>query len=373
MRKIGYSVGLESSLSRLADTAEEYRNNKKLTITMWNSMVRDKWGLKNDNIGDFFFALGILNRSRAGLEVQAGLDTMAIILESLGSSNPDLLKLPFLASILENDGEIFCNCLEAGFESHEVERLLTSAIEYKRSKLWEIYKNPEVRNQIAHVVTVERQSSNTGSASDVKKGGLRERPTLVKRGVIPSIEFSEDYFRKVPPRRRDWAIDIGLFDASGHKTEQHAALRTALDQRGCILGSGAVVLWPFSHETSRLRLNPVTFEGKILDYWDLVKFSMLGAGGRVLSEDEGASSSHLSKLMEVLRKHWEIYQGLNLPKAILRREIPVTVAYLTVASEYLVSGLGLPNLPALVLAAQHEENGLRYRSSRNSLGTISFA
>lgn len=379
MRKIGYSVGLESTFPRLLDVASEYARNQQLPMASWQQLVHERWQLKNDNIGDFFNGLGIIRRSRASIEVLNGLDVLGVVAAALGDGVQPAARLAFLAQIIENDGEIFLNCLKANFEDSQIAALLVSLISFKRAKLFEIYLNPQIRSQIAHVVGIEKQTTNLGSASEERKAELKKLGPLsgrrvgpLSRPLVPEVEFSDDYFRKVPPRRREWAIDIELCNTEGRLNSSAIRLFDLLNARGCVIESGAIVLWPFDHEIARLRLNPALFEDKRLDYWSLVEFSVMGAGGRLSSQDSEPFALK-SEVLDILRRHFEIYRGLNRPKAMLRREIPLTVAYLSVSGELVARGFPVPNLPDIVQELQRDDGtDMRLRTSRNSIGTISF-
>jgi hypothetical protein len=375
MRKIGYSVGLESTLSRVVDTAQSYVRDRQLSTTAWKGLVRDTWHLQNDNIGDFFNALGILRRTATSVDVLNGLDVHAILIESLGDQHQAAVQMALLCQILESDGEIFLNCLKAGFEAGEIERLLKCLIDFKRAKLFQIYQNAQIRGRIAHVVSIERQATNKGNASaETKDQGRKRGPLGTKRvgplanDPIPEVSFSSDYFRKVPPRRKDWAVSIGLYGANGLVQGKFDPLLALLRAKHCIIGCGAIVLWPFSHEISRLRLNASVFESKVLDFWDLVEFGVVGCAGHL---SPACTQANSQRVLSLLKKHYDIFRNLNHPKAMLRRELPITIAYMTIAAELVALGEAVPPIPNII--DDHKEGGIfRYRSSRNSIGTISF-
>ncbi|TPN59648.1 hypothetical protein FJ981_04570 [Mesorhizobium sp. B1-1-4] len=375
MRKIGYSVGLESTLPRVVDTARSYVEHRQLTTTAWKALVQADWKLKNDSVGDFFNALGILRRTNTSVDILNGLDVHAIILESLGEDHLIGNQMALLCQILESDGEIFCNCLKANFDTKGIETLLKCLIEFKRDKLFQIYQNPQMRTRIAHVVSIERQDTNTGNASaEVKDKAKKLGPLGLKRkgplalDPIPDVSFSADYFRKVPPRRRDWAASIGLYGPDGLVPGRFDPMIALMATKGCLVSCGAVVLWPFSHEILRLRLNPVVFGSKSLEFWDLVEFGVVGCGGRLTSS---ITPSNSSEVLEILRRHFNIFRDLNHPKAMLRRELPLTIAYITIAAEILARGGEVPPIPQ-ILEDQKKKGAFLYRSSRNSIGTISF-
>lgn len=376
MRKIGYSVGLENSLDRITDTAEVYAQEGHLSVGTWQRLVHETWGLKNDHIGDFFNALGLLNRSKTKVDALTGLDVFGILLSQFGRSNAQMgLNAAFLSSVIEHDGEIFLNCLAASFEDEGVKEKLLSLVEYKRHVLFDMFKSPETQAQIAKAVGIERQVSNIGGAgkqktlSETKRTAPLEKRVESLRGpAIPPVAISDDYLRKVPPRRRDWAASIGLYSQDTGISAAGKSLLDHLVALNLVLPSGAVVLWPFSHEISRFRINPLLFEGRVIDYWSLVSMAIIGSGGTVKADFDKADHE---ETIELSKDQLAIFRQLNRPKAMLRREFPLTVAYVTLAAAFLVRGKPVPNIPSIIeLERQAGHERIEVRSSRNSIGTI---
>src|SRR5450830_1702606 len=66
LRKIGYSVGLENTLSRFSDFCHLYAKTPQLKNSDWKALVRKKWDLKTENIGDVFSSLKIANITHRG-------------------------------------------------------------------------------------------------------------------------------------------------------------------------------------------------------------------------------------------------------------------------------------------------------------------
>ncbi|QIK78377.1 hypothetical protein G7077_05110 [Sphingomonas piscis] len=141
-----------------------------------------------------------------------------------------------------------------------------------------------------------------------------------------------------------------------------------LEEIGLTLSSGAVVLWPFSHEISRFRINPTQFENKVIDYWQLAKAALIGVNA---SFCDSFDDTDRQLFVEVSRAQVELYRALNRPKAMLRRELPLTIAYLTVGAAFAIAKRPVPDLPSLIDAEkQRAESPLEIRSSRNSIGGI---
>ena len=374
MRKVGYSVGLENTLSRLSDLCDRYIRDGTVTPQSWKSLVSDEWNLKNDGIGDFFGSLNLIKRTKSRLDVLSGLDLCAIS-RKVDPANA-VLAGALLLLLMEMDGEIFLNALAGGFENDDLVQRLSTLVHYKRHVLFGIYRAPEIQSQLARVVGIDRQATNIGGAGKTKglSGSKRTEPlesrTESLRGpALPEVEISDDYLRKVVPRRRDWAASIGLWDVGSHKrTPQGERLIEALAKSGLTLHTGEVVLWPLSHEVSRLRINPTLFGTRIFDFWELVMTALIGIGAESADRYDEVDRNFF---VTSAQAHVRLYRELNRPKAMLRRELPLTIAYFTIGAAFFKAGKPVPNLPAIIEdERQRSESPLEIRTSRNSIGTL---
>ena len=79
MRKIGYSVALEHTFSRLIDLANVYAANCHIALADWQNLVYEKWELKTDNIADVFRALEVIQRARGTINVLPMLDMLGVL------------------------------------------------------------------------------------------------------------------------------------------------------------------------------------------------------------------------------------------------------------------------------------------------------
>lgn len=374
MRKIGYSVGLEDTFARLRDLATVYLHEEQITLGDWQELVTKTWGLKTFHIGDVFGALGVIKASKTRLDILPGLDLLALSRFDLPDQQADKAQaLALLTLIIEHDGEIFLNCLAADFEPEQVKARLHELIEYKRRKLFEMFRTPDVQVEIARIVGIERQAKNKGGGSPAKSlSEQRRREPLTNRTGslsspgIPTVEISDDYLKKVPPRRRDWAVSLELWDSKRGLLPNGDALFSALDQLGLRLPGGAVVVWPFEHEISRLRLSPTELEGRVIQFWDLVKLAIAGTGGKLGGDGPDALESTRS----VLRAQIAEFRRLNRPKAMLRREYPYTVALPAISGNFVARGLPVPDLPDLLGPGKQLDAAFQFRSSRNSIGAL---
>ena len=374
MRKVGYSVGLENTLSRLSDLCDVYIRDGTVTLQSWKCLVSGEWNLKNDGIGDFFGSLNLIKRTKSRIDILSGLDLCAIS-RKIDLTN-DVLAGALLLLLMEMDGEIFLNALAGGFENEDLVHRLTTLIHYKRHVLFGIYRAPEIQSQLARVVGIDRQATNIGGAGKTKglSGSKRTEPlesrTESLRGAAtPEVDISDDYLRKVVPRRRDWAVSIGLWDSEAQKrSPQGERLIEALAASGMTSRTGEVVLWPLSHEVSRLRINPTLFGTRIFDFWELVMTALIGIGAE---SSDSYDDSDRDFFVTSAQAHVRLYRELNRPKAMLRRELPLTIAYFTIGAAFFKAGKPVPNLPAIIEdERQRAESPLEIRTSRNSIGTL---
>ena len=223
MRKIGYSVGLERTLARTRDLEAMYTENRDVTASTWKELVSgsEHWDLKSDNITDVFYSLRLIQRTAGDVLVLENLDAMAIASALLKNTQERDAARAFLVlwAILINDGEIFVNLLLAGFEEEQIKETLSTMMLRKRAALSKVLRGKESAKRINRIITIERQEKNKGSvgarqsiASLKRTELLQPKRTRVGDAVkSDAVVFSKDYFRKVLPRRKDWARSLELW------------------------------------------------------------------------------------------------------------------------------------------------------------------
>ena len=385
MRKIGYSGGLENTLKRMGDLEAMYVNNRDITLASWNKLVSGPepkyWGLKTDNIADVFYSLRLIQRLPGDVLVLENLDAMAIISTLLEDAHQREMARAFLMlwAILANDGEIFINMLLAGFEEEQIKKKLRAMLLRKRVVLKEVLTGKEAAKRIDRVITIERQETNRGSAG----GGVQSIASLKRtvplqsermgRGVNTTssgaIEFSEDYFRKVPPRRKDWARSLGLWEDKSGLTQKGKEFVDRLTEAGYIDANGLFVFWPMDYELVRAGFRPDLLGKQAKSLWDcLVEFGSAYSRLNVRptsSNDLNDAVALVGTMMEVVRSH-------HVRKAMLRREIPIAVAYVAAVACACAMQEPVLNLPAAIAAEQRGERRLVFRRSRNIGGALSL-
>ena len=200
---------------------------------------------------------------------------------------------------------------------------------------------------------------------------LRQSPTNIRETGSQKVEISDDYFRKVPPRRKDWARSLGLCTEVGKLAPSGEQLLDRVGEFGLRTETGVYVIWPFLQEITNLRLNPKQLAAEPVDWWQVVKSGFVALGGR----DELGSNheGYREQLVHDLRLMFQEYRSLSGLKAMLRKEFPFLVFALAAASFALAKGDPLPPIPEFVDAERlRAESPLHIRSSRMNLSSIRF-
>lgn len=381
MRKIGYSVGLERTLERVEDLETLYLERGDLTVPSWRELVssRQYWGLKTENIADVFYSLHLIQRTPGDLLVLENLDAMAIasgLLEDVQHRNVARSFL-LLWAILVNDGEVFVNLLLADFEEEKIKETLRAMMRQKRAALGKILKGKESRERINRVITIEYQESNKGGAAVGRSVASLRRTLLLRpdRRTTPrasgadDIPFSEDYFRKVPPRRKDWARTLGLWEDKVGLTRCGMNFIEELKKAGYIDSKGLFTYWPMDYELVRAGFRPDLLGACAKKLWEcLLDFGWAYSGVRVKCRCQGDADETVALVGDMMK----VFRNLHVRKALLRRELPITVAYPVAVACACATHERVLDLPAAISAEQKgEKRRLALRRSRNAGGALS--
>ncbi|MCY4427743.1 MAG: hypothetical protein OXC05_12040 [Halieaceae bacterium] len=380
MRKIGYSVGLEHTLERFHDLQDLYLSNGDITSGSWKELVSGDtgWGLRTDNIADVFFALGLIQRTHGDLLVLENLDSAAIAASLLNGEKEKqtALSFVFLWAVLINDGEIFVNFLLSDFEKQSIRNKLITMIKHKRCVLAKAMPGRDVTNRISRVVTIERQQKNRGSAGAGRSvASLKRTEPLQNSGRVATanpmdrgVEFSDDYFKKVPPRRKDWARKLGLWSEGG-LTALGRRFINHLRSCGYINDDDIFIFWPMDYELVRSGFKPTLFENT-KTMWDaLVDFGTAYADVKVRPFEQSDTDILVDRLGSMIK----VYRSLHTRKSMLRRELPITIAYpasIAIASATMKPVIDLPT--TLDVERRGERRRITFRPSRNTGGALSL-
>ncbi len=383
IRKIGYSVGLENSLSRVGKLVKLYCGEGELTPATWGSLVHSPepigWGLESDHIADFFKSIDLIQRQKTEIAILPGLDAMALAHRELGAEElfDVALRVAFASGIVLADGDIFLNFLAGEFERDRVEPLLRSMIVSKRQAIKKLVKVAQLLERIFRVVSIDVQHSNVGGAAVGKTLSDRNRTEALRPRTTPlnqvvdegKVEISDDYFRKVSGRRRDWARSLGLCDTKGKLSASGISFLDSFKRLGIETAEGAFAYWPFSIELDRLAISSQSLGVPGLDLW-----SHLIAIRRGLNLDgPGFAKKEMAggEVEELVRRLYKYYRALNSRREMLRKEMPLSVLYTSIMAIYSARQTALPEMPkALAEIVNQPGSNFLYRASRNYEGTV---
>lgn len=386
MRKIGYSVGLEETLKRIGDLEKKYTETGDITLSSWNELVHgpkpENWDLKSENIADFFYTMRLIQCIHGDILVLENLDALAITNTLLSDSQQKKIAREFLMlwAILVNDGEIFVNLLLAGFKENLIKEKLSEMIMEKRIQA---NKNPSLNRkigaaQINRIINIERQETNKGSAGLGQSVLSLQRTTPLQveklqgmaKAESEAIEFSEDYFRKVPPRRKDWARSLGLWEDKSGLTQKGNQFIKGLTEAGYINEKGLFIYWPMDYELVRAGLQPNLLGEQSKSLWDcLIDFG--GAYSHL--QVSPISTTDVDEVIELIGKMLNVFRNHHTRKVMLRREIPITVAYSAAVACACATQEPIFDLPAAIESIQKgDERRLAFRRSRTTGGALSL-
>lgn len=374
LRKVGYSVGLENTLSRFGDFCHLYSATSQLKSSDWMSLVHDKWRLKNTHIADVFASLGIVQVTTQGVFAgpigEAGAICLSL-LDTLEEKHEALRHLLALA-ILLSDGDIFFNCLAAEFNPEKVSKSLTGMILGKRQELFEIFKSQAEREAIAGAVTIERQRSNKGGASKGSRlatgtqtglsGGFQHLGLPRPKDVHSMEPPSADYLRHVIPSRREWARSLGLIDKDGSVTNQGWRWLQVLGETGFVYKSGEFSLRPtkFELESNRLSAIPALMLAAPRT-WDYVVLAAHGLAPDGLGVSE---SIHDEVLATTTAKLFSAFRELAQDRRMMRNELPLHVALMSYMAITCAKDQKLVDYDAWIRSDVSHQYGIKTRSSR---------
>lgn len=388
MRRIGYSVGLEFTADRIRDLTSRYLQDRDITASSLHKLVTGSkddgnWGRQasaEKHIGDFLYSLRMIQRIPGDVLVLENLDALAIASELLNSNEEKITARNFLLlwAILVNDGEIFVNILLSKFKEQSIKDSLKTMIAIKRRTASMLLRGKVATHRLNRIISIERQEQNRGSAGEGQSIASLKRTKPLESELKNNlrirkdseIEFSDDYFRKVPPRRRDWAVSLDLWDSKLGLTQRGEGFLNSLRQNGYINERGLFTYWPMDYELVRSGFRHDLFGENTKSSWKcLVEFGRAYTGLNVKPYDSIDSDSATQLIQDMIK----VFRSLHVRKVLLRRELPITIAYPTAIAISCARGNPVIDLPSFISAQQSGENRrVAFRRSRNTGGALSI-
>ncbi|WP_156352017.1 hypothetical protein [Pseudomonas sp. NBRC 111130] len=361
IKKIGYSVGLESTFQRLQDFARLYASKDRISIGDLKRLLHapkpNGWGLdeKNEHVLDFLRAIEVVQVRGGEVGVLEFGESLGILAKLQSSADFDRsLRVLLAYALIIADGDIFLNALSSNFEELEFSNSLARAIEYKWSILETTFKSAQQRSAIYKTVIVETQENNPGSRGrNTSKAGPLQMGTFEKSGPLggesnrPEIKFSPNYIAKTLGRRKAWAQSLGLYNEFGDVTSVGERLLSNLRKLG-FGGPACLCVWPLEYELRTPLFSSLKLPAEItpLNSWEL-----LNAVASSLESLEFDLKEIDDCDFEIMQKIIGCFQSLNTSRRMLRNEIPVRVVYRCVVGLSISSGR-ISNYPQFIRAEQ---------------------
>jgi len=353
-RKVGYSVGLEYLVKRVSCLVDKYDSAGSISLAEWKHIVEEDFGRRGikssgslapyEHIANFLSALNFIKIQGRDLIILPNLDAAAIIKRL--AADDDSFKLGLLSlitfAVLEADGDIFTNLLEADFERVAARANLLEMISAK----WDCYSRavttPAGLDRIWDAVSIRSQLGKPTTGPAGGGVGLRRTVSLTEalRRPAPSPqkvpEVQDSYLEGVITTRKSWARDLGLVE-DNTKTARSQRLLTSLRSKGFGLANGGFALWPYDFEVVQVRLDgrsPVR-----ADSWDL-----LSAVHDAFSLRSNAQCVEGEGLFDLVRSIYEAYRASSRALGMIRNQLPLYVLKPTLVAMSAASGNALPNL-----------------------------
>lgn len=372
LRKVGYSVGLENTLSRFSDFCHLYAKTPQLRSSDWLKLVHETWSLKTANVADVFASLGIVEVGQQGVFAGPFGEAGALCLQLLDTpeQKAEALRQLLALAILLADGDIFCNCLAAQFKSDDIPTRLTGMVLGKRQELFQVFKSQSEREAIAAAITIERQRSNKGGASKGSRlttgvptglaGGLGHLGLPKPKDVHQMDPPSGDYLRHIIPSRREWARSLDLCDKDGAVSSQGWRWLQILGDAGFVFPSGEYSLRPTKFELERNRLSSIPeLAARAPRTWDYV--SLIAGGFAPESDPELLDDDALGSLTLAF---FTAFRELSQDRRMVRNELPLFVALSAYMAMACARGKTPVDYDAWLRSDAPQRFGIRTRSSR---------
>ncbi|WP_250624374.1 hypothetical protein [Pinirhizobacter soli] len=321
---------------------------------------------------DVFRALEIVDARRGEVTALALGDALGIFAAfSEENELSQAARLLLTTEFIWADGDIFLNAIAAEFQADEFRDRLGRLLESKWTTLESLLLSDNLRKSIYGAVTIETQPTNKGSQS--KFGEIDLNRLLVKRLPLrssldrPTVAISDSYLRKALPRRKAWAISLGISNDDGTITDDGKALlegMVSLNQ----CGPSTFTVWPLVHELQSALFTSMRARG----FPSVTFFDLLSATTSALVKTGTSNTLGVDELAREIQHIHCDYQKLNTAKRIVRSELPLRVLERCLV-KFAIRGQGLPSVRDSIeeLQAAHPY-GIRVRASRVAEYAFSF-
>lgn len=385
IRKIGYTVGLEFLVPRVADVLDVFLAGA-LDGATWRQLVQEQWNRRSpkaeQHIADVYSQLEVIRRQSNSVQPLPALEVMGVIargdnpIRDVRSDDSDLpaIRSTMLLKVIEADGDIFLNALAARFDPVGLGRRLKSLVRYKRRAVAPHFRQAASIRRLSAAISIRNQTegpNKSGPGGRKLTYAERSRMLMATREMPSPLEWtdeeitlSEDYLEKACVTRRGWAEDFGLYRRSEDVLAAGERLLHLLSELGLSRSDERgefYFLWPYPFQLARMNLQPSDLGAEGITPWRLAS-----AVARVIAAEvdtwplggewsrDGGRELVLSLLVEALRR----YQRSG-SRGVLRHELPLFIAEPVLAWWFAEAGCPAPDLRAFVRdELQRSDRGL---------------
>lgn len=382
-RKIGYSVGLERLFRNVLAVVEHYSKHASFSYSDWRQLVLVE--LKRNErsvveIANFFASLNLLRILGRELHIMPALDSLSILRRSIPDDDKffKAVRVILLHQILEADGDIFLNCLGAGFDESRARKLIEEMVLKKWRALQSSIKTPGIQQRIWEIIAI-RSMESSGAKGPGETGRFgRTLPndafTITRKAVAvdPSEGFSVplSYMRHVLSPRKGWAMDLLLF-VDDKVTDKGQRLFDEIEKIGLGKRPGPFIFWPYAEALAALRITAADIDAKPLSNWELLK-AIAGSSAAQLAPYD--ATYDYDDLVERLRQFHQLYRTGSAARGMIRNQLPLYVAKPCLVGYCVALEIPVPDLPAFVEAeGKAQKRRLNVTNIRGTDGGLVFA
>ena len=356
-RKIGYSVGLEFLLRNVTALVALYSEKKRLSITDWRAMVERDFGRKGpayEHMANFFSTLNLIKLIGNEVHPLFGLGVLSILRRYLkvDEAYNRALRVVLSQSLIEADGDIFLNALEASFDREETRLRISAMVKTKWMALRRAFVNPAIQDRIWDLVSIRSQPSSQAqfgeSPSNASPFAKRTRPlsAAIRRPESNNqkyvVEVQDSYLDKILPTRKKWAEDLGYFDGSGI-SQSGLLLIAQLSALGMKTENGAMAFWPYTYDLAPLRIDHHALMATPIESWGVLSGIATANGATVLDD-----LAFEAELIDLMREVYALYRLGSEARGSIRHQVPIYVMKPAIVGIFVGEQRPIPPLPQFI-------------------------
>jgi hypothetical protein len=356
-RKIGYSVGLESLIRNVKALVRKYASDGRISLADWRGIVENDFGrggLAYQHIADFLSALNLIKIIGNELYPLYGLDVLSILRRYLETDEAfdRALKVVVTQFLIEADGDIFLNVLDASFDREKARSNIVLSIDTKWTALRGTFVNPAIQDRVWDIVSIRSQTIGQMGSDETSASGSpfakRTKPlsSLTRKVEVREekyvVEVPDSYLKKILQTRKGWAEDLEYFSEK-EITDRGRVLLNRLSDIGLRNQNGAIVFWPYASELAPLRLDYHSLNSIPVDNW-AVACGIAIANGASVSDDSISDTD----LIEVMRKVFQLYRSGNAARGSIRHQVPIYVMKPSIVGIFTGENQPIPPLPKFI-------------------------